>query len=436
MDRIFLSFLLIFLISCSKNIDIKDVSIKLSNNLSSTYIINFKINLKSEAHIQYWENDKEVFSSPLFYGDSFSIPLSFLKPSSNYNFKIVTPNKSSIPYTFKTNEVPDFFPKLDLKKKNNFSFHGYLFFRTQTNPGIQFILDDNAKVIWYSISDTTLSRPFRSTNIPIFNRDASYLSLSEKNLIQEHSFLGDTLITIYTGKDIIHHDIMKIRDKNNFNSDKYVALTYEYLNFNQENIDSLIGDGIVVFDSNGNKLWSWNIFDHVRPNNENYKIQDDWSHANAIDVDHDGNYLVSFRSFNQIWKIDSESGDIIWRLGDNGDFNLNEEDIFYQQHAINKIDSNKYLLFDNGSSDVRMTSRALLFTIDEEEKIFKSDWSVYLPDSLFTFKQGSVYLIGNENYLFTSSVNNRIIITDNSGKILWNLLSDHSFYRVYYLPKN
>ena len=436
MDRIFLSFLLIFLISCSKNIEIKDVSIKLSNNLSSTYIINFKINLKSEAHIQYWENGKEVFSSPLFYGDSFSIPLSFLKPSSNYNFKIVTPNKSSIPYTFKTNEVPDFFPKLDLEKKNNFSFHGYLFFRTQTNPGIQFMLDDNAKVIWYSISDTTLSRPFRSTNIPIFNRDASYLSLSEKNLIQEHSFLGDTLNTIYTGKDIIHHDIMKIRDKNNFNSDKYVALTYEYLNFNQENIDSLIGDGIVVFDSNGNKLWSWNIFDHVRPNNENYKIQDDWSHANAIDVDHDGNYLVSFRSFNQIWKIDSESGDIIWRLGDNGDFNLNEEDIFYQQHAINKIDSNKYLLFDNGSSDVRMTSRALLFTIDEEEKIFKSDWSVYLPDSLFTFKQGSVYLIDNENYLFTSSVNNRIIITDNSGKILWNLLSDHSFYRVYYLPKN
>ena len=436
MDRIFLSFLLIFLISCSKNIEIKDVSIKLSNNLSSIYIINFKINLKSEAHIQYWENGKEVFSSPLFYGDSFSIPLSFLKPSSNYNFKIVTPNKSSIPYTFKTNEVPDFFPKLDLEKKDNFSFDGYLFFRTQTNPGIQFMLDDNAKVIWYSISDTTLSRPFRSTNIPIFNRDASYLSLSEKNLIQEHSFLGDTLNTIYTGKDIIHHDIMKIRDKNNFNSDKYVALTYEYLNFNQENIDSLIGDGIVVFDSNGNKLWSWNIFDHVRPNNENYKIQDDWSHANAIDVDHDGNYLVSFRSFNQIWKIDSKSGDIIWRLGDNGDFNLNQEDIFYQQHAINKINSNTYLLFDNGISDIRMTSRALVFTIDEEENKFNSDRSVYLPDSLFTFKQGSVYLMDNEYYLFTSSVNNRTIISDNSGKILWNLLSDHSYYRVYYLSKD
>ena len=82
-----------------------------------------------------------------------------------------------------------------------------------------------------------------------------------------------------------------------------------------------------------------------------------------------------------------------------------------------------------------MTSRALVFTIDEEENKFNSDRSVYLPDSLFTFKQGSVYLMDNEYYLFTSSVNNRTIISDSSGKILWNLLSDHSYYRVYYLSK-
>lgn len=436
MNRIIFTYLLILLVSCSNDIEFKDVSIKLSDNLSSTYIVNFKTSSKGEANVEYWKNSEEIFSSPLFYGDSFSIPLSFLKPLSNYNFKIVTSNQSSIPYTFKTNDVPKFFPKLDLEKKNNFSFDGYLFFRTQTNPGIQFMLDDNAEIIWYSIADSTLSRPFRNTNVPVLKSGASYLSLSEKNIIEEHSFLGDTLVTIYTGKDIIHHDIMKIRYDDNLNIDKYVGLTYEYLNFNQENIDSLIGDGIVVFDSFGNKLWSWNIFDYVKPNNENYKIQEDWSHANAIDIDYDGNYLVSFRSFNQIWKIDSESGEIIWRLGDNGDFNLNEEDIFYQQHAINKINLNKYILFDNGLSDVRMTSRALEFTIDEEEEKFKLEKSVYLPDSLFTFKQGSVYLMDNENYLFTSSVNNRTIISDSSGKILWNLLSDHSFYRVYYLSKH
>ena len=128
MDRIIFSFLLIFLISCSKHIEINDISIKLSDNLSSTYTVNFKTSLESEAYIQYWENSEQVFSSPVYYGDSFSIPLSFLKPSFDYNFKIVTSNKSSILYTFKTNDAPDFFPKLDLEKKNNFSFDGYKIF--------------------------------------------------------------------------------------------------------------------------------------------------------------------------------------------------------------------------------------------------------------------------------------------------------------------
>ena len=217
---------------------------------------------------------------------------------------------------------------------------------------------------------------------------------------------------------------------------KYVALSYKYLFYNKNNIDTLIGDGIVAYDISGNELWNWNIFDHVDPSEEEYNIQEDWSHANAIDVDYDGNYLVSFRSFNQIWKIDSESGNIIWRLGLNGDFKLENDEIFYQQHAINKIDSSKYLLFDNGSADIRSSSRALIFELDEENKSFKLDKSIFLPDSLFTFKQGSVYQIDEENYLFTSSVNNKTIISDSSGKILWTLSSDHSYYRVYYLQKN
>ena len=120
MNRIIFTYLLILLVSCSNDIEFKDVSIKLSDNLSSTYIVNFKTSSKGEANVEYWKNSEEIFSSPLFYGDSFSIPLSFLKPSSNYNFKIVTSTQSSIPYTFKTNDVPKFFPKLDLEKKNNF----------------------------------------------------------------------------------------------------------------------------------------------------------------------------------------------------------------------------------------------------------------------------------------------------------------------------
>jgi len=196
-----------------------------------------------------------------------------------------------------------------------------------------------------------------------------------------------------------------------------------------------MGDGIVVYDESGKKVWTWNIFDHYIPDDEQYLIRDDWSHANGIDIDSDGNYLISFRNFDQIWKINSVNGDVIWRLGKNGDFNLENKDIFYQQHAIHKIDNNFYMLFDNGSSEYRKTSRALIFSLDEINKVFNYSKSVFLPDSLFTFKQGSVYSIDNNNYLFSSSVNNKTIISDDSGKILWTLSSDHSFYRVYYIDK-
>ena len=127
---------------------------------------------------------------------------------------------------------------------------------------------------------------------------------------------------------------------------------------------------------------------------------------------------------------------ILWRLGINGDFQLENSDVFYQQHAIHKIDKNNYMLFDNGSSEFRNTSRALIFEIDELNTKFRKVKSVFLPDDLFSFKQGSVYLLDDKYFLFSSSVNNRTVISDNKGKILWDLSSDHSYYRVYYIDKN
>ena len=129
-------------------------------------------------------------------------------------------------------------------------------------------------------------------------------------------------------------------------------------------------------------------------------------------------------------------GEILWRLGIDGDFQLENSDVFYQQHAIHKIDKNNYMLFDNGSSEFRNTSRALIFEIDELNTKFKKVKSVFLPDDLFSFKQGSVYLLDDKYFLFSSSVNNRTVISDNKGKILWDLSSDHSYYRVYYIDKN
>ena len=144
------------------------------------------------------------------------------------------------------------------------------------------------------------------------------------------------------------------------------------LNINPKNLEIKRDSNIlkINFNNSGIKIWSWNIFDHVNPYNEKYKIQNDWSHANGVEVDNDGNFLISFRNFSQIWKIDSRSGKILWRLGIDGDYFLKENEIFYSQHAIHKNNTNNYMLFDNGARDYRETSRALVFSLDEKNSIF------------------------------------------------------------------
>ncbi len=76
-------------------------------------------------------------------------------------------------------------------------------FRTQNNPGIQFMMDDLGDIVWYSISDSTLSRPFN------IGSDFSYMSQSKKNMFHEISFNADTLFSKNTESKILHHDNFK-----------------------------------------------------------------------------------------------------------------------------------------------------------------------------------------------------------------------------------
>ncbi|GIT32243.1 MAG: hypothetical protein Ct9H300mP2_3220 [Candidatus Neomarinimicrobiota bacterium] len=41
----------------------------------------------------------------------------------------------------------------------------------------------------------------------------------------------------------------------------------------------------------------------------------DYVHANAIELDNDGNILLSCRHMDEITKINHQTGEIIWRLG-------------------------------------------------------------------------------------------------------------------------
>lgn len=82
----------------------------------------------------------------------------------------------------------------------------------------------------------------------------------------------------------------------------------------------------------------------------------DWTHANSAEVFYDRNLvLVSARHLNQVlalrWEDDEEgpAGELLWRLGEGGDFDLSEGEWFVEQHAPEWLADGTMLIYDNGT---------------------------------------------------------------------------------------
>ncbi len=117
---------------------------------------------------------------------------------------------------------------------------------------------------------------------------------------------------------------------------------------------------LVDLDENWSPGWVWSAFDYLDVNRHPFFGLPDWTHSNAIVYNpNDGNLLLSMR--NQSWTlyIDYEngmgSGNVLWRLGWQGDFTLAGGDPtqwFYGQHFPSFVNINgsqlTFAIFDDG----------------------------------------------------------------------------------------
>ena len=97
---------------------------------------------------------------------------------------------------------------------------------------------------------------------------------------------------------------------------------------------------MIDLDTSLKPVWFWAELDHLDVSRAPVGYPD-WTHSNAVVyVPGDGNLLVSSRHQSWIMKIDyndgAGSGNVIWRLGYQGDFTLmngtEPQDWFYGQH--------------------------------------------------------------------------------------------------------
>ena len=113
----------------------------------------------------------------------------------------------------------------------------------------------------------------------------------------------------------------------------------------------------------GGLLLEWHSLDHV-PLQESYApVGADWDffHINSVDLDGDGNLLVSSRSMQTVYKID-RTGRILWRLGGkHSDFEMGAGASFAWQHDARRQPDGTLTVFDNGATPaVEKRSRGLI----------------------------------------------------------------------------
>jgi hypothetical protein len=160
---------------------------------------------------------------------------------------------------------------------------------------------------------------------------------------------------------------------------------------------------IQEFDSNHNLVFEWNSLDHIYPtefiDGYTYSANSfDYVHINAVEEDFDGNFLVSMRHTDAIYKINKSTGNIMWILG--GKSNqftfINDNPGFSGQHDIRRLPNGNITLFDNANNQTTpKRSRGKEYSIDTTNMTCTKVYQYTYSPSFFARAMGNFQTLNN-----------------------------------------
>lgn len=176
----------------------------------------------------------------------------------------------------------------------------------------------------------------------------------------------------------------------------------------------------------GELRFQWSPFDH-------FEITDlaptdragpnvNWTHGNALEIDTDGNLLVSFRSLGEITKIDTRTGAVIWRLGGSKNqfvFLDTPAPAFSRQHSVRTFAPGTLLLLDNAGDP--QESRAERYVLDEAARTARLVHAYGSAPRVVTDIGGSVQTLANGRTLVSFGTAGRVEEYDASGRLTWRI---------------
>jgi hypothetical protein len=164
----------------------------------------------------------------------------------------------------------------------------------------------------------------------------------------------------------------------------------------------------------------------------------DYAHVNSVDLDRDGNFLLSARNTWTIYKIDRASGRIIWRLGGkHSSYKLPRAGRFAWQHDARRRGDGAITLFDNEAfPPIRKFSRALALKLDARAKTAMVVGSLVHPRKLLTATQGNQQTLPGGGAMIGWGSQRNLTEFDAAGALVFSAALSLGFesYRTYRLP--
>lgn len=289
--------------------------------------------------------------------------------------------------------------------------------------GLLLGLDDDGEVVWYYSSPSRIAgvAPLSNGNIFFHMEDFHSVEIDVlgnvvREFYPEHRPEGPIPdATAIRGIHTLHHQPHET-DRGTFLAfsanprrvENYY--TSETATNAPTQTQTVMGDTVIEFDTDGNVLWSWNSFDHLDVFRigfdtvgpywwvRGFRGALDWTHGNGVtDNPHTNSVVFSLKHQDAIFSVDRTTGAIRWILGEHSDWSpalqarllrpIGELRWPYHAHNPTVTSRGTFLLYDNGQWGARpftnvapltaneAFSRAVEFEVDEQNMTVREVWS-------------------------------------------------------------
>ncbi len=177
--------------------------------------------------------------------------------------------------------------------------------------------------------------------------------------------------------------------------------------------------------ASGRVLFEWRSREHVGLD-ESYQTgltpagNVDYFHLNSIDVDHDGNLLISARNTSAVYKIDRRSGKVLWRLGGTrSDVHIDDEASFAFQHDARRHPDGTLTIFDNNAADPssKAASRGIRIALDMKSMRASLVQEYKTADTRTGWAMGNVQQLNDGGVFVGWGTNGSISEFDRHGRV-------------------